>query len=249
MKHNKGFTLTELLAVIVILAILMTSAGAAIISTVNKSKINTFKNEVVTMMDSAEHMYSEIAMTPAYYAKYVRQDNSKTAVAICVTLPGLVNNGYLEKDIRAYAGVFVVEVPNNGGESSVTAWVHNSQYGVNGLEKKMINRSRFKTSNNTEHFRQSGGPRTNCNASEKSCGPIGIVTNLEGLKKVIKNAYGKNDANQVGLPSGLINGISTTSGPWITDPSNPSDALVLYAERGGSGRKYNKIPCINTKLS
>ena len=40
--NKKGFTLVELLAVIVILAILMVSAGAGVMSTMNNSKINTY---------------------------------------------------------------------------------------------------------------------------------------------------------------------------------------------------------------
>ena len=64
MKNNrKGFTLVELLAVIVILAILMVSAGAGVMSTMNNSKINTFKNEALQAVNSAEDMYSDISMS------------------------------------------------------------------------------------------------------------------------------------------------------------------------------------------
>ena len=69
MKKNnrRGFTLVELLAVIVILAILMVSAGAGVMTTMNNSKINTFKNEVLTAVNSAENMYSQISMNGELY--------------------------------------------------------------------------------------------------------------------------------------------------------------------------------------
>ena len=61
MKNNrKGFTLVELLAVIVILAILMVSAGAAVMSTLNNARVNTFKNEALSAISVADNLYTEI---------------------------------------------------------------------------------------------------------------------------------------------------------------------------------------------
>lgn len=240
MKYNKGFTLVELLAAIAIMAVLMVSAGIGIMTTLNNSKVNTFKNEVLTFMDSAENMYSAVSMDVYKYSQFIKASEDNTAVALCTTLPGLYANGYLEKDINTYAGVVVVEVPFNGGQPTVTAWVHNSTYGINGIERKMINRIRFNKSNNTAKMKRAVGG-SEATTSAISGGPLGVVTNLSGLKQVIKQAYGKNDANIVGKPNGLTNG-KKDANPRLSD-------ITLYTERGGSGRRFKLVPCINTKMS
>ena len=226
---KKGFTLVELLAVIVILAILMVSAGAGVTTVMNNSKMNTFKNEVLTFMNGAETVYSEVSMTPSLYS-YIKKSNSGTHGAMCITLAGLVANGAIEKDISTYAGVIILEVPYDGGKIKTTVWVHNSQYGINGIEKQYINRLKFKKNNNTEGFKNKD---TVVTASAISGGPIGLVTKLDGIKKMIKNAYGSDTA--LGRPSGLVDKNITT--------------IDIYSKRGGDENRYNNITCINTKLN
>ena len=225
---KKGFTLVELLAVIVILAILMVSAGAGVMTVMNNSKMNTFKNEVLTFMNGTETVYSEVSMTPSLYS-YIKKSNSGTHGAMCVTLAGLLANGAIEKDISTYAGVFIIEVPYNGGKTKTTVWAHNSQYGINGIEKQYINKLKFKKNNNTEGFKNEDSDMF---ASQISGGPIGMVTRLSGIKKMIKNAYGSENA--LGTPSGL------------TDKELSID---IYSKRGGEGNRYTNIKCINTKLN
>lgn len=55
MKNNKGFTLIELLAVIVILAVIMTIAIPNIISTLDKNKKDSFIEDAMRMISSAEY--------------------------------------------------------------------------------------------------------------------------------------------------------------------------------------------------
>jgi hypothetical protein len=113
-------------------------------------------------------------------------------------------------------------------------------YGINGIERKMINRIRFNKSNNTAKMKRAVGG-SEATTSAISGGPLGVVTNLSGLKQVIKQAYGKNDANIVGKPNGLTNG-KKDANPRLSD-------ITLYTERGGSGRRFKLVPCINTKMS
>ena len=54
MKNKKGFTLVELLAVIVILAILATAAFTLVLPQIEKSRKKSFISEVANIIDSAE---------------------------------------------------------------------------------------------------------------------------------------------------------------------------------------------------
>ena len=53
MKNNKGFTLVELLAVIVVLALLMVVATSSIGGALNNAKKNTLKTEAQKMLTEA----------------------------------------------------------------------------------------------------------------------------------------------------------------------------------------------------
>ena len=240
--NRKGFTLVELLAVIVILAILMVSAGAGVMATMNNSKINTFKNEVLTMIDGAKNMYSEISMNMGNTAKYMKSDKGSNYQGMCVSLKGLVANGYLDKDISTYGGVILVEVPYDGGETKYMAWVHNSQYGVNGIEKNQINKLKFKKTNNADVT--NGG--TTADAKSTNGGAVGIVTELGGINLVISEAQGeaKTTAMQRGggtASNGYI-GSSSTVGPKLATIKS------IDGNRGGTGATYENIPCINSSL-
>ena len=223
---ERGFTLVELLAVIAIVAILMVSAGAAVISTLNKSKINTFKNEALTAISSAQKLYAVLSADRRLSEEYLVEDSTGAYRALCVSLPGLTKNGYLEKDIRTYGGVVLVEVSKSGDKTKYMIWMHNSRYGINGVEKNKINGLKFDNQNND-------------GAEQISGGKLGIVTKLDGINKVINFAQtsttSENPAMNVG---GTVTG----------DPST-GHALVNISSlnnRGGTGSVYEtSIPCIN----
>ena len=59
MKNKKGFTLVELLAVIVILAILATAAFTLVLPQIEKSRKKSFVSEVASIIDSAELYFLE----------------------------------------------------------------------------------------------------------------------------------------------------------------------------------------------
>lgn len=63
-KLNKnGFTLVELLAVIVILAVVILVAVNNVIPQMNKAKAGAFKTEALSFLDGAEQYYTSLQMT------------------------------------------------------------------------------------------------------------------------------------------------------------------------------------------
>lgn len=229
--NRKGFTLVELLAVIVILAILMVSAGAGVMATMNNSKVNTFKNEALTAIDGAKNMYSEISMNMQNSSEFLKASENSDYAGMCVTLSGLVNNGYLDKDIITYGGVILVEVPYDGGETLYNIWMHNSQYGINGIEKNYINKLKFKKDNNT-------------GATDPNGGGLGIVTELKGIFKYTSLAHTGTSGESIDNAKGNNKGASGSSGGAykVTIKAPGTD-------RGGTGQTYTDIKCINAQLN
>ena len=222
-RNRKGFTLVELLAVIVILAILMVSAGAGVMSTMNNSKINTFKNEALTAVNSAEDMYSEISMTSDISTKYLVTSDNGDYQGMCVTLSGLVNNGFLKKDLSTYGGIILIEVPYDGSAAKYDVWMHNGQYGIFGVEKNYINKLKYKKNNNP-----SGSGVTDYGTG------LGVITKLEGLKAQIRTAMN----------------ISGNNNPVGTATSDSAQFTLVAPPdtRGGTGSTYSNIVCINANV-
>ena len=257
LKNNrKGFTLVELLAVIVILAILMVSAGAAVMSTLNNARVNTFKNEALSALDVADNMYTEISMDASDSNKYLFNDTTSVSKAMCVTLQGLVTNGYLDKDVGqsgsgAVRGVILIEVPFDGGATKKTIWMTNSTYVITGIEESKISSLKFKNENN-----DALNGKGYADAPEDN--KIGVVTSLEPADTLIKAANSKSDTlttngdvkyyngtQWVALGTDQINAGYTKDAPNVqiaslqSPPTNPN---------GGTGYTYNDIICINGPL-
>lgn len=225
-NNRKGFTLVELLAVIVILAILMVAAGAAVMSTMNNAKVNNFKNEALTAIDTAELLYSDLSMDPSYEGNNIivkSADNNYKG--ICVTLRGLVENGYLEKNLNndLIRGVVLVEQSIGGGTTKYSIWMTDGTYGIPGYEKNKISSLRSKDGNNTSK--------------------TGIVTDTTNLiDEKIKAAYGTTGTGSSFTPKKDESGIYVSTNV-VTTLASP--ATTTY---GGTGTSYTNIKCINGRL-
>lgn len=101
-KLNKnGFTLVELLAVIVILAVVILVAVNNVIPQMNKAKAGAFKTEALSFLDGAEQYYTSQQMT----GKDFNETNKAGEKLEGVTIKYLVDNKYVKSaDVDKYTG-------------------------------------------------------------------------------------------------------------------------------------------------
>ena len=272
MKNNrKGFTLVELLAVIVILAILMVSAGAAVMSTLNNAKVNTFKNEALSAINVADNMYTEISMNPTDSSTYLKNSNDNNYKGMCVTLQGLVANGYLNKDLKegAVRGVVLIEIPFDGGATKRTIWMTDGTYALTGIEQGKISSLRYNKANNGKLGSYwFGNAKSGTGASEKTSNVsgyrVGVVTDITKADQIIELAYGKKGTFNAGgtnifscAKTNTTNQTCTAAGADDTSAYKAGKNRVISKfyttpenkEQGGTGLNYQNIVCINATIN
>lgn len=105
-KNQKGFTLVELLAVIVILAVIILIAVNAVLPQMRKARKNSFIDEAINFAKAAETAYVS--------------DQINGAGSTCYTVKYLQKN-YVSKADDKYDGY--VELTINGDEISKKIWI------------------------------------------------------------------------------------------------------------------------------
>ena len=111
MKKNnkKGFTLVELLAVIVILAVVVLIAMTAVVPKMNEAQKNSFVTEVNKFVQGAQTLYTSLSINGDFTSVPTLSANGGT-----VTLQELVSAGAIEKsNISSYSGCIKITI-NNG---------------------------------------------------------------------------------------------------------------------------------------
>lgn len=86
--NKKGFTLVELLAVIILLAIIMGFGSYAVLGIINNNKENNYNLLIDEIYNSVELYYQE--------CRYVNRDDDCLDGEVEITLGDLVVNGYLK---------------------------------------------------------------------------------------------------------------------------------------------------------
>lgn len=131
-KLNKsGFTLVELLAVIVVLAVIMLLAVNAVIPQMNKARKNAFVTEANAFIDAAGTYYQNAMLTG---------ETGITAAGGCVDVENLIGE-YIEKDGGDYKGSVKIEIDNATNKATYTIWLSNEQYQIVGKKSAELNES------------------------------------------------------------------------------------------------------------
>lgn len=92
-SREKGFTLVELLAVIVILAIILIIAVPGVLGIINKTKQKGYESQLKMIRDAAKNYVT------AESTKIIWEDQSDGSKQAIITLQVLQSNGYLDKKI------------------------------------------------------------------------------------------------------------------------------------------------------
>ena len=114
--NKKGFTLVELLSVIVILSVIVLIATNAVVPMADSAKKQVLAMEANTLVKAAQTLY-------------VQNSSSSSA---CYTYDELMNSGLIEKDDDSYRGSISIEVDGNG-KYTYKIWLSNGQYMINGI--------------------------------------------------------------------------------------------------------------------
>ena len=120
-KYKRGFTLVELLAVIVILAVLVLMAAPRVLTMMEEARSNSFKTEAGSIIDGAKLAYAQDALDGGMSDgcfKIVKGpgDTAKTVA------------DYMDKNWAGYYGY--VKIDTTGSAHKI--WVTNGSYFING---------------------------------------------------------------------------------------------------------------------
>jgi len=119
-KLNKnGFTLVELLAVIVVLAVIMLLAVNAVLPQMNKARKNAFVTEAQTFIDAAGTYYQSAMLTG---------ESGFTSAGGCVNVSALIGP-YVEKENKDdYSGYVTIAIDPDTNEASYEIKLANKQF-------------------------------------------------------------------------------------------------------------------------
>jgi len=123
LKNTKGFTLVELLAVIVVLAVIILIAMPSVMSAMEKARRNALITEAAEITKVAQTAYADDIMN-----NVATGNQSGT----CYPLKWLVSNGFLDKNTTNYTGSVLLTVDTNG-KATYKIWLSNGMFAIPGV--------------------------------------------------------------------------------------------------------------------
>lgn len=117
LKNKKGFTLVELLAVIVVLAIIILIAMPSVMSAMDKARRNALITEATEITKIAATAFADDSMGTGLTSE-------------CYSLQALKNGGYLDKNLKDYSGSVSISIDSNTGAVTRKIWLSNGIYKI-----------------------------------------------------------------------------------------------------------------------
>ena len=114
--NKKGFTLVELLSVIVILSVIVLIATNAVVPMADSAKKQVLAMEANSLVKAAQTLY-------------IQESSSSSK---CYSYDEIIDSGLIEKNDEAYTGSISIEVGEDGNYT-YKIWLSNGQYMINGV--------------------------------------------------------------------------------------------------------------------
>lgn len=122
--NKKGFTLVELLAVIVILAVVMLIGVTAILPLMGRARKSALGSEGVSLVDTAK---------TAYQAEQLNNNSKiKSTSSVCFSIAWLKAHNYYDKNDTNYKGSVLVSYAS--GKYTYKFWIDNGTYYIDNAD-------------------------------------------------------------------------------------------------------------------
>ena len=107
--NNKGFTLVELLAVIVVLGIVTVIGTTTVLPLMSESREKAFRTEATNVLKSAENVKDLVALNQITLPATSCNNTTK----MCVTIDDLIDLGYYKGNKDNYSGTVTLNKTND----------------------------------------------------------------------------------------------------------------------------------------
>ncbi len=188
-NNKKGFTLIEIMSVIVLVAILFIIFTPLIVGIIKKSQLKSFKTEILNLVQDVEKTYT--SKSASSNKDIIRVTvNDKSYFYLCMTLEDLVNQGYSNKKLDNGYGGYIQSWVAENNEVINFVNVTNGRYYLQG-NLDIITNSKFlpsaESSKDIEAASSSIKCPSNYNIPSKNVFNLQSEKITEELEEYIKN--------------------------------------------------------------
>lgn len=232
MKNNKGFTIVELLAVVVILGLLSVFAITNVLPQVRKGEEKTFANDATVISQGAINKYSEERLNKSFEDDIFESYYEDT---VCYSIQDSLLGSFVSKDDDSYHGSVEVCSINStcideatNKEYRTKIWLSNGEYYLDGILDDNINYKKIEYSSDNEYF-------DSCGKSTEFPGKTHKFNYTGTVQEYIANYDGKYRIEVWGAQGGSAGEYLGGYGGYSTGEITLNKDDKLYIVVGGAG--------------